>query len=160
VLDSSMTVDVSDIEELSHWKELTSNHLALYVEEELSDHFGDLIRFVKNIEAKTQAGPDTSIDTLASQINTKFASSWRSSFESLSKSIVPLFATHEQSDAGKMLLKQTLVQMLLYYRRFCEIVKTNCQSNTQLLNALIPTATLTYEIKRFTADSNIAEQTN
>merc|ERR1711977_694208 len=76
---------------LLHFEDLYSSNVSLYVEEELTVHFGDMIPFVKKVEQSLALGGETKADDsekeLARKIMTHFKSVWQDSIQDLNKQV-------------------------------------------------------------------------
>ena len=134
---------------LMHFEDLYSSNVSLYVEEELTMHFGDMIPFVKKMEESFALGgetkPDDSEKDLAKKIMSHFKSVWQDSIQDLNKQVHGDFSSLSQTTA-KEVLKAALTQLLLYYTRFVEVVK---QIMPELLKDSVTIPSIMYEIKKF-----------
>jgi hypothetical protein len=123
--------------------------VSLYVEEEFTSHFGDMIPFVKKTEQSLGLGGETKADDsekdLARKIMTHFKSVWQDSIQDLNKQVHSDFSSLSQTTA-KEVLKAALTQLLLYYTRFVEVVK---QIMPELLKDSVTIPSIMYEIKKF-----------
>eukprot|EP01113_Clastostelium_recurvatum_P038115 TRINITY_DN5656_c0_g1_i1.p1 TRINITY_DN5656_c0_g1~~TRINITY_DN5656_c0_g1_i1.p1 ORF type:complete len:809 (-),score=252.78 TRINITY_DN5656_c0_g1_i1:9-2408(-) len=78
---------------------------------------------------------------------TDFATSWKDNLERIHHDVMNFFNDFE---LGSDVLKKTLSQLVLYYKRFEEVYRRNSRSRdgTTQGKAFIPTSTLTYEITK------------
>ena len=92
-----------------------------YVEEILQPHFGDLIKFVKDVES--QKGGETQVTTRSQEyigrIIGGFNSKWKNSLDAINKEVLSSFPNFKN---GTEILQMALTQFVQYYHRFHKIV--------------------------------------
>lgn len=129
-----------------HFEELLKSNIAIYVEELLAEHFGDLIKFVK-----TRASEETSSSSEGPTISDveplvkDFASRWKGAIELMHKDVITSFSNFL---CGMEILKAALTQLLLYYTRLSECVKRISGGST-LNKDLVSISSILYEIKKY-----------
>ena len=160
----------SDSEDVLAWSDTCKAQISLFAEDELTDKFKQLIQFVRQTEAtlhsehKQQApssqspdagkgppssGASSAVDlTSLEPIVKHFAKYWRVGIEAINASVRLHFS---DEDDGSLLILQTIfVQLLLYYQRLSKIVKEFARNKPNIYGALIPSNTISYEIRRYT----------
>mmetsp|Transcript_8197 Transcript_8197/g.13240 ORF Transcript_8197/g.13240 Transcript_8197/m.13240 type:complete len:690 (+) Transcript_8197:98-2167(+) len=115
---------------------LFENETDAYIEEELEQSFGDMIKLLKE-------DTDGSSQQL-SQIVQSFASNWKSGLELLSSSVKSYF---DNPECARDLLKRMFTQFLLYYTRFKELVRTN--GDQRLQSRLVSTQEIMQELETY-----------
>jgi len=141
---------IENSEDLLYFEERVTAKNKEYVEEELRDKFGKLVRFVKT------RGDDNDISAdKVEEIVKGFARSWRDGIESINASVMNHFNIPEDSEIPVMpevatdVLKQVLIQLVLYYQRFQDMIKKAFPSRSAVGKELIPIPTIMFEIKKY-----------
>ena len=75
-----------------------------------------------------------------------FHDSWRGGIEAINRDVVKSFANFR---LGMEILKQVLTQLLLYYTRFLDLVKTAYPQGAPFAQYILSIPTLMNEIKNF-----------
>ncbi|KAK9819744.1 hypothetical protein WJX72_001832 [[Myrmecia] bisecta] len=127
---------------------------AMYVEDQLGGHFGDLITFVKKAEAAAKQkggalegrpipgyGPAE-----AAPIVKDFAAKWTAAVEALHKDTMKDF---KNGVWGREVIKAAMTQLLLYYTRLLELLKKAGPEGAALLRDAVTVPSIMYEIKRY-----------
>lgn len=96
------------------------------------ERFGRLVRFVKATSAATGGTDEPDLST-AEQIAKHFARSWRDGIDNINASVMQNFA---ESGGETEILKQVLIQLVLYYQRFQVSIMERFRENVhfQMLN--------------------------
>lgn len=145
---------LSSTDEFAHFDDCLKRQIGLFVEEVLREPFGRLIVFVKQMErggdgdggaggaggAASRAPPDrAALEALVRD----FASSWTLGIEHINNSVMAYFSNFK---SGMNILKQALTQLLLYYTRFQELVKSTAPDLTR---DLVKIPAILFEIKKY-----------
>jgi hypothetical protein len=89
------------------------NKTAEFVEQELSPFFGNLIRFVNQLEHEKDI---TAVDVSKyEKICTEFNASWKNHLQTINGSVVQSFPNFQN---GTRILHAMLTQILVYYKKF------------------------------------------
>jgi hypothetical protein len=151
-------------DEINTFVDLAAAQIALYIEEELGDQrlFGRLVKYVGQSESK-QGGQGASAGDFkqASEIARDFAAGWKSGVQTLHGAVQQHFHVKLSADQQKLeqsmqdaqaeILKQLLIQLVLYYQRFQGICAGfSSQEASALQQNLISTQTIMYDIKKYT----------
>ena len=123
-------------------EEVLNHNIRVYIDEELSEWFGKLIKFVRLYE-KTGANAKLE-DKDVKDLVIEFATSWRSGFDGIKKNIAmnfPSFVT------GKDILASCLKQLCEYYSKFRLIVQDRAVVKTSKTAKLVEMSTLFAEIE-------------
>lgn len=112
-----------------------------YVEAELALHMGDMIKFTGQAEAGAAVTASA-----ARPLVDAFAAGWKQSVEMINVSVMGSFNNMKN---GMEILKRTLTQMLLYYTRFCEVIKLHCAQDASLPRGLVNIPTIMSEIRKY-----------
>lgn len=129
-----------------HFEDLLKSNIAIYVEELLLEHFGELIKFVK-----TRASEETSSSMEKSSVSDvellvkDFASRWKNAIELMHRDVITSFSNFL---CGMEILKAALTQLLLYYTRLSESVK-KITGGSALNKDLVSISSILYEIKKY-----------
>jgi vacuolar protein sorting-associated protein 52 len=119
------------------------------VELELNVYFGKMITFVKK---KTQQ-PDLKVT--AEVINgfvKEFSTQWKEVLKKISADMMTLFSNFT---TGGRVLQKTFAQLVLYYKRFEDLVKNNYKELFSRISAdFVPISAMTYEMKQYTSALN------
>ncbi|XP_042501936.1 vacuolar protein sorting-associated protein 52 A-like [Macadamia integrifolia] len=130
-----------------HFEELLKSNTAIFVEELLLEHFGDLIKFVKTRASEdpssTSERPITvpDVDPLVKD----FASRWKATIELMHKDVITSFSNFL---CGMEILRAALTQLLLYYTRLTDCIKHIVGGST-LNKDLVSISSIMYEIRKF-----------
>jgi len=140
-------------EESAHFEQLLESVKAVFVEEELAVDYGRLISYVKQTEpllmASGSGGPaDTSrVDVGGMEhLLRAFYDTWKGGIEAINKDVIQSFANFH---LGQEILQQVLTQLLLYYTRFLDLVKTTYPSGAPFAKYILSIPTLMNEIRKF-----------
>lgn len=164
-------------DEAQHLQNQAQQQIALYVEEELSEKFSRLIQFVKTTEfnianeekmamAQNLPVPELKIDfTSLESLVKHFAKYWKEGIEQINSSVSKNFITSSANDTLSVLieietksateiLKQVLVQLVLYYQRFQDLLKRflankNPNIRQNLMKDVVSISTIMFEIKKY-----------
>jgi len=143
------------------FEELLSEQSHKFVESQLKLHFPDLVSFVTATEPLVQGldensarasekyqGPPASVDVpRMDQVVRSFARSWKQETDSIHKNVMTSFQNFSN---GMDILKQVLMQLLLYYERLYSIInKCFPQQQAPFQTELVTKYTILMEIKRF-----------
>jgi hypothetical protein len=138
-------------EESAHFEQLLETEKARFVEEELSVDYGRMIQYVKQTEPLLMSGggaPDTSrIDVSGMEhLLRSFYDTWKHGIEAINRDVIKSFANFL---LGQDILKQVLTQLLLYYTRLLDLVKTAYPSGAPFAKFILSYPTLMKEIHTF-----------
>jgi hypothetical protein len=162
-------VDPKDMEEFQN---LMAIHESQYIEEEVSECFAKLVTFVRKTEAQYgesssgAAGGSISVGTShplvtidekeAKTILGDFASTWRQGMELINAEVKRYFG---RSLTAKSILGKALMQVVLYYNRFLEVLPPGLKSGSSSSKStsssssggvkLVESKALTVERERF-----------
>lgn len=138
-------------EDTAKLEELIQASTNTFVEQELVTSFGDLIRFVKEVEPVTKNNDSAAAQSAikysqkdVGNLVTQFAGTWQMGIEKIHGSVMKYFTNFTN---GMDILKHVLTQMLLYYTRFTEVVKHLYGGAFQ--KDLVAVATIMNEIKKY-----------
>ncbi len=130
-----------------HFEQLLDAAKAAFVEEQLIVDFGSMIAYVKQTEPLLMGSDASRVDKRQMELLVRsFHDSWKAGIESVNREVVKSFANFK---LGMDILKQVLTQLLLYYTRFLDIVKTVHPSGPPFAQFILSIATLMSEIKHF-----------
>lgn len=133
---------------LASFEELLASSITIFVEEELREHFGPLIAFVKTRAATADSdaaaaaggapGGSGSSGAAAAPIAVKeleplfkdFAARWKTAIESMHKDVITYFSNFVM---GMEILRTALTQLLLYYTRLLDCLKVTPHSRSYAL---------------------------
>ncbi|KAL8437948.1 hypothetical protein ACSSS7_000598 [Eimeria intestinalis] len=129
-------------------------HVGAYVEEQLEEHFGDLVSTVRAAEGilTTDPAPENPAAVFdVAQLEravTQFHATWRRRLGQLHEETI---ASFPNSTNAMEILKQVLTQLLLQYTRLQQIVNTCFPKPPQPAWArqLVPVNTILTEVRRF-----------
>ena len=108
-----------------------------YVEEILQPHFGDLTKFVKEVESQKggDIGSTSRSQEYIGRIIAGFNSRWKNSLDAINKEVLNSFPNFKN---GTEILQMALTQFVQYYHRFHKIVSglnpSACPNRDQLIN--------------------------
>lgn len=132
-----------------HFEEVLKSNTAIFVEELLVEHFGELIKFVK-----TRASDESSASSTERQPITvaeveplvkDFASRWKAAIELMHKDVITSFSNFL---CGMDILRAALTQLLLYYTRLSDCIK-RIVSGSALNKDLVSISSIMYEIRKY-----------
>ncbi|XP_042477928.1 vacuolar protein sorting-associated protein 52 A-like [Macadamia integrifolia] len=130
-----------------HFEELLKSNTAIFVEELLLEHFGDLIKFVKTraseVPSSTSERPITVADV--EPLVKDFASRWKAAIELMHKDVITSFSNFL---CGMEILRAALTQLLLYYTRLTDCIKRIVDGST-LNKDLVSIASIMFEIRKY-----------
>jgi len=143
------------------FEELLREQVQLFVENQLSRHFPDLVTFVKATEPHVadidetaarskhaQQGPPPGVDVARmEQVVKVFGQSWKRETERVHQYVMTSFTNFSN---GMEILKQVLTQLLLYYTRLQKIItKSFLNQPPAFAHELVPSTTILMEIKQY-----------
>ncbi|GAQ91388.1 vacuolar protein sorting-associated protein [Klebsormidium nitens] len=152
---------------LASFEELLASAITIFVEEELREHFGPLIAFVKTRAvsadpdapaaaggAGTPGGSSSSGGASAAPISVAeleplfkdFAARWKTAIESMHKDVITYFSNFVM---GMEILRNALTQLLLYYTRLLDCLKRPGGGGTSLGKDVVSIPSIMYEIKKY-----------
>lgn len=144
----------------SRFEELLREQVQLFVESQLMRHFPDLVVFVKNTEpsvadidetaprAGAATGPPPGVDVQKMEHVVKsFAHNWKRETERIHQHVMTSFTNFTN---GTEILKQVLMQLVLYYTRLQKIMN-KCFPNKPpaFSHELVSNTTLLMEIQQY-----------
>ncbi|GAB5357971.1 hypothetical protein AAMO2058_000419400 [Amorphochlora amoebiformis] len=143
------------------FRELMHTQVAKYVEMELGDKFQKLIGFVQSSEEKIseaverkQKLPALDLQT-AGDIIRSFANGWKTQVAQIDKQVNSHFGSSSQNPEtayqASEILKQILIQLVLYYQRLQDVIKKCHRRPPGFMKDLVPIPTIMHEIKKFGA---------
>lgn len=130
-----------------------SNCVGLYVEDQLGQHFKDLVEFVKKAEQqqkRTNApegapipgyGPKESAPVLRD-----FSLRWKAAIAAMHQEVARQFADEA---CARDVLQASMTQLLLYYTRMLELLKRQGPEGSALAREAVNIPAIMYEIKSF-----------
>ncbi|KAL0906542.1 hypothetical protein M5K25_025044 [Dendrobium thyrsiflorum] len=129
-----------------HFEDLLKSNIAVYVEELLQEHFGELIKFVKTraYEESSSSMEKSSVSDVEPLVK-DFASRWKNAIELMHRDVITSFSNFL---CGMEILKAALTQLLLYYTRLSENVK-KITGASALNKDLVSISSILYEIKKY-----------
>mmetsp|Transcript_21025 Transcript_21025/g.25528 ORF Transcript_21025/g.25528 Transcript_21025/m.25528 type:complete len:393 (+) Transcript_21025:150-1328(+) len=125
--------------DIKKFEELLATSTELYIEEELMECYGRVINFVKAQENEDAKRP--SIEEIQALVD-DFGANWKGGLEMLNSAVLTYFPTFSSS---RIILKQMLTQLVLYYTRFLDIVKK--LHDVKKFTRLVSIPTILQEIK-------------
>ncbi|GMH45399.1 hypothetical protein BSKO_13356 [Bryopsis sp. KO-2023] len=139
---------------IKEFEEHLLNCTNMYVEDQLNQHFKNLIEFVKAAEAaqKQFSVPEGSAipghgPEQVAPILKDFSNRWTSVIEVMNKEVQMHFA---EASCGKDVLQASMTQLLLFYTRLLELVKKQGPQGNALIRDAVNIPSIMYEIKRYT----------
>ena len=127
----------------------TSQVKAVFVEEELAVDYGRMITYVKQTEPLLMgtAADASRVDVGGMEhLLRAFHDSWKAGIEAINRDVIKSFANFH---LGQDLLKQVLTQLLLYYTRFLDLVKSAYPRGAPFAQFILSIPTLMNEIRTF-----------
>eukprot|EP00472_Partenskyella_glossopodia_P013646 CAMPEP_0197515828 /NCGR_PEP_ID=MMETSP1318-20131121/826_1 /TAXON_ID=552666 /ORGANISM="Partenskyella glossopodia, Strain RCC365" /LENGTH=688 /DNA_ID=CAMNT_0043064293 /DNA_START=96 /DNA_END=2162 /DNA_ORIENTATION=- len=139
------------------FKGLMQDRVAKYVEMELTERFGPLIEFVRRAEEQVAKSVDskTKMPTLdldkAAEIVRGFARGWQRRVEDIDRVVKAHFKPqqNEVNYKASEILKQILIQLVLYYQRLQDVIKKCYRRPPTFMKELVPIPTIMHEIKKY-----------
>ncbi|KAJ9707938.1 hypothetical protein PVL29_000147 [Vitis rotundifolia] len=130
-----------------HFEELLKSNTAIFVEELLLEHFGDLIKFVKTRASEDLSSSSERLITVAEvePLVKDFASRWKSAIELMHKDVITSFSNFL---CGMEILRAALTQLLLYYTRLSDCIK-RIPGGSALNKDLVSISSIMYEIRKY-----------
>ncbi|TQE07339.1 hypothetical protein C1H46_006992 [Malus baccata] len=130
-----------------HFEELLKSNTALFVEELLLEHFGDLIKFVKTRASEDPSASSERPITVAEvePLVKDFASRWKAAIELMHKDVITSFSNFL---CGMEILRAALTQLLLYYTRLSDCIK-RVVGGSALNKDLVSIPSIMYEIRKY-----------
>eukprot|EP00210_Caulerpa_lentillifera_P001709 g1642.t1 len=125
-----------------------------YVEDQLDQHFRDLIGFLRMAETAQKQhsisegsvipgyGPEQ-----AAPILQDFSTRWTASIEAMNKEVTMQFSG---SSCGMDVLQASMTQLLLYYTRLLELVKKQGSEGNAVVRDAVNIPSIMYQIKKYT----------
>jgi len=113
-----------------------------FVEEEVQEYFGRMIRFVHAAEKDPASINDSEVKELVID----FATNWRSGADLINASVATFFPSFANQ---KEILGLCLAQMILYYERFREIAQDRPSVKNSRSAKLVERSTLVAEVERY-----------
>ncbi|MFS7938687.1 putative cullin repeat-like-containing domain superfamily [Helianthus anomalus] len=131
----------------AHFEDLLKNYTAVYVEELLLEHFGNLIKFVKTRASEDpNSGSDKPITVAEVEPLVKdFGSRWKAAIELMHSDVITSFSNFL---CGMEILRAALTQLLLYYTRLSDCMK-KIDGGSALNKDLVSISSIMYEIRKF-----------
>ena len=133
---------------------LLEKSVSEYVELEIVECFGKLIKFIKTIEpllskSSTHLENKSKIDTNEMELLSKyFEDNWKTGISRINDNIIRDFLNFK---TGMVILRKVLTQLLLYYSRFQNSVYL-CFKNPPFRNSLVSNQVILYEIRKISKD--------
>eukprot|EP00466_Bigelowiella_natans_P000029 jgi/Bigna1/65988/fgenesh1_pg.1_\ len=141
------------------FKEKLHNQVAKYVEMELRNCFSKLIEFVRSSEQKVAEAVDKKIKMPTLDLETgaeivrSFRQGWQNKVAQIDLHVNSDFSSrntgHEGTGKASEILKQILIQLVLYYQRLQEVVKKCYRRSPSFMKDLVPIPTIMHEIKKY-----------
>lgn len=130
-----------------HFEELLKSNTAIFVEELLVEHFGDLIKFVKTRASEELTSTSERPITVAEvePLVKDFASRWKAAIELMHKDVITSFSNFL---CGMEILRAALTQLLLYYTRLSDCIK-RIVGGSALNKDLVSISSIMYEIRKY-----------
>jgi len=139
-------------EESAHFEQLLDSVKAVFVEEELAVDYAPMIAYVKQTEPLMMSGGGGAADLSRVDVGGMehllrvFYDTWRGGIEAINRDVIKSFANFH---LGQDILKQVLTQLLLYYTRFLDIVKSAYPQGAPFAQFILSIPTLMNEIRTF-----------
>jgi len=128
--------------DIHKFESLLDLNKGLFVEEELQECFGRMIRFLVGAEKDPAKINDSEVKELAID----FSTNWRSGTDLMNASIATYFPSFA---AGKDILRMSLSQLILYYTRFRAIAQDRPSIKNSKSAKLVEVQTLLAEAERY-----------
>merc|ERR1711865_58932 len=119
-----------------------------FVEDELNSYFSQLIGFVKEVEPLVQANQTEQMpykEDFVQNLLKDFSKNWQGAIDKVNGSVMKYFSNFKN---GMEILKHVLTQLLLYYTRFLDIVKTVFGPNA-FSKEIVSLPSIMHEIKKY-----------
>ena len=133
------------------WKSLYSGQLTLFIEEELYERFKQLLSFTKQHQITLQEPTiELPVDWPAVEAIVKhFAKTWREGIEGLSTGVGREFEG-ASGGMGEEMVRSVLMELLLYYQKFTELLKKYARNQRQgLMRDVVPVNNVVAEIRKY-----------
>mmetsp|Transcript_4265 Transcript_4265/g.8448 ORF Transcript_4265/g.8448 Transcript_4265/m.8448 type:complete len:196 (-) Transcript_4265:134-721(-) len=139
------------------FKGLMHTQVAKYVEMELSEKFGVLIKFVNQSEERVATAqerkeklPALDLETAANIVR-DFAKNWQRKIQQIDSHVTSHFGRAQPESAYKSseILKQILIQLVLYYQRLQDVIKKCHRRPPSFMKELVPIPNIMHEIKKY-----------
>lgn len=129
------------------FEELLKSSTTVFVEEELREHFGSLINFVKTRAAEDVGTSNTQPIKLeeVEPLLKDFAVRWKTAIEVMHKDVITSFSNFV---CGMEILRAALTQLLLYYTRLSDSLK-RVGGGAALGKDVVSISSIMYEIKKY-----------
>lgn len=130
-----------------HFEELLKNNTAVYVEELLLEHFGNLIKFVKTRASEDPSSGSEQAITVGEvePLVKDFGSRWKAAIELMHSDVITSFSNFL---CGMEILRAALTQLLLYYTRLSDCMK-KIAGGSALNKDLVSISSIMYEIRKY-----------
>ena len=143
---------------------LLNKQVGSYIEEELTECYGNLINFVKNTEPKLgSAATGEDVDSNKNFVQNRakvdcaemenlakdFDKNWKQGIGHINSNILQNFSNF---NTGKEILNKTFTQLLLYYTRFTKIVSLCYGDNPPFRSSVISNQKIYYEYRKYIQD--------
>lgn len=133
-------------EEVIKFSALCDEQITSFVDQELTHHYGRMIKFVETVKAKlaqTASPREINVDKdMCEKLIEDFGATWKAVFVQLSGEVM----NFSNFIKGAEILRRVLMELAVLYKSFSDIVKTY---HKDLSKNLVPDPTLTYEIKKY-----------
>jgi len=130
-------------EETLQFSALCEEQITSFIEQELTCHYASMIEFVNTFKRQTAGGEHVSVRKEACEkLIEDFNATWKAVFVKVSGEVM----SFSNFIKGADILRRVLTELVVLYKSFSEIVKTN---HKDLSKNLVPDPTLTYEIKKY-----------
>ena len=139
-------------EESAYFEQLLDSVKAIFVEEMLAVDYGRMIAYIKQTEPLLLAGQGGAADTSKVDLGgmehllRQFFDNWKQGIEAINRDVIKSFANFH---LGQDILKQVLTQLLLYYTRFLDLVKSAYPNGAPFAKFILSIPTLMGEIRNF-----------
>lgn len=147
---ASRTIESSSAD-MRFFNELQVGHTAAYVEQEVADHFPDLVSFVRDHDRRTRAASSSSAsgsisaapsDAYVRSVLREFASNWHLGVGHMRDSVLRGFPSFR---AGNDILRALFARLFAYHRRCERIVNERYPT---LKNELVSGTEISYEVRQ------------
>ena len=133
--------------EVEFFQSQDSSRKAEYVEVVLEPHFGDLMKFVKHVEAQRIGGGSGEMDKdQIGRIIVGFNARWKNSLDAINKEVLNSFPNFKN---GTEILQLALTQFVQYYHRFHKIVSGDSSKASPNRDQLLNIHQLMVEVKKY-----------
>lgn len=136
------------------FEEHISNGTSLYAEDQLRQHCGRMVDFVKKAEQAQKRGNVAEGShvpgfgpTDALPVVTDFGNRWQQVLSAIQRDVVKQFGSHK---CDREVLQACLTQMLLYYTRMLEVLNKQGPEGAEVVRRAVGIPAIMYEIKKST----------